>query len=57
MERLEAAPSLSSPWLCTTNFIMPVLEHTMSMPLGLTKGEATATPTDNTNHTSTRRAS
>ena len=44
----------SSP--CTTNFIMPVPVHTMSMPLGLSTGEAMATPTDNANHTSTRRA-
>ncbi len=50
----EAALS-SSP--CTTSFIMPVPVHTTSMSLGLSTGEATATPTDNANHTSTRRVS
>ena len=48
----KAAPS-SSP--CTTSFIMPVPVHTTSVPLGLSTGDATATPTDNTNHTSTKR--
>jgi hypothetical protein len=52
MVRLEASPP-SAP--CTTIFIMPLLEHTISMPLGLTTGEAMATPTDNANHTSTKR--
>ena len=45
----------SSP--CTTSFIAPALEHTMSTPLGFTKGDAMATPTDNANHTSTKRVS
>jgi len=50
--RLEADAS-SSP--CTTSFMAPVPVHTMSMPLGLITGDAMATPTDNANHTSTRR--
>lgn len=49
---LDAAAS-SSP--CTTSFMLPVLVQTKSMLCGWTHGEATATPTDNTNHTSTRR--
>jgi len=51
---LDATPS-SSP--CTTSFMLPVLEQTKSIALGLTTGEAIATPTDNANHTSTKRAS
>ena len=51
---LEAATS-SSP--CTTSFMLPVLVHTMSIPWGFTIGEAIATPTDNANHTNTRRVS
>ena len=49
---LDAAVS-SSP--CTTSFMLPVLVQTKSMPCGLTSGDAMATPTDNANHTSTRR--
>ena len=49
---LEAATP-SSP--CTTNFMLPVLVQTMSMPCGLTMGDAMATPTDKANHTNTRR--
>ena len=52
---LADAALSSSP--CTTSFIMPVPVHTMSIPLGLSTGEAMATPTDNANHTSTRRVS
>jgi len=43
----------SSP--CTTNFMLPVLVHTMSIALGWTMGDAMATPTDKANHTSTKR--
>ena len=43
----------SSP--CATNFMLPVLEHTISMALGCTIGDAIATPTDKANHTSTKR--
>jgi hypothetical protein len=43
----------SSP--CTTNFILPVLVHTMSIALGWTMGDAIVTPTDKANHTSTKR--
>ena len=43
----------SSP--CATNFMLPVLVHTMSMALGCTIGDAIATPTDKANHTSTKR--
>ena len=49
---LEAVTS-SSP--CTTNFILPVLVQTKSIPCGLTTGDAMATPTDNANHTSMKR--
>ena len=49
---LEAATS-SAP--CTTSFMLPVLVQTRSMPCGLTIGDAIATPTDNANHTNTRR--
>jgi hypothetical protein len=52
MVRLEAATS-SSP--CTTSFMLPVLVQTKSMPCGFTTGDAMATPTDNANHTSTKR--
>lgn len=52
--RLALAVS-SSP--DTTNFMLPVLVQTKSMPCGLTMGEATATPTDSANHTSTKRVS
>ena len=51
---LEAATS-SSPGI--TNFMLPVLVQTRSMPCGLTTGDAMATPTDKTNHTSTKRVS
>ena len=46
-------PPSSSP--CTTNFMLPVLVHTMSMALDCTMGDAMATPTDMENHTSTKR--
>ena len=51
---LDAAAS-SSPG--TTSFMLPELVQTKSMPCGLTMGDAMATPTDNANHTSTRRVS
>ena len=51
---LEVATS-SSP--STTNFMLPVLVQTRSMPCGLTTGDAMATPTDKANHTSTKRVS
>lgn len=51
---LEADALPSSP--CTTSLAEPEAEQTSSMVLGLTAGDATATPMDNTNHTSTRRA-
>jgi hypothetical protein len=35
----------------------PPLEHTKSMDLGDTSGEAMATPSANANHTSTKRVS
>jgi hypothetical protein len=62
---MDAHKGQSSVWLAlavssslaTTNFMLPVLVQTKSMPCGLTMGEATATPTDNTNHTSARRVS
>ena len=38
-------------------FIAPEPVQTNSMSCGLTMGEATATPSDSTNHASTRRAS
>jgi len=46
----------ASPSPNTTNLIAPALEHTNSMSLGFTTGDATATPNDKANHTSTRRA-
>jgi len=59
----DAHKGQSSVWLdavlssspCTTSFMLPVLVHTKSMAWGLTMGDAMATPTDNANHTSTRR--
>jgi hypothetical protein len=39
-----------------TNFITPPEEHTNSMALGDTKGDAEAIPMEKTNHTSKRRA-
>ena len=50
----EAEVELSSS-PCTTNFILPVLVHTMSIALGWTMGDAMAAPTDKANHTSTKR--
>ena len=43
----------SSP--CATNFMLPVLVHTISMALGCTIGDAMATPTDKANQISTKR--
>lgn len=51
---LEAEALSSSP--CTTSLAAPEAEQTNSMVLGLTAGEATATPMDNTNQTSMKRA-
>ena len=39
----------------STNCMPLALVHTNSMPFGFATGEAMATPSDNTNHTSTRR--
>jgi hypothetical protein len=39
-----------------TNFITPPEEHTNSMALGDTKGDAEAIPMEKTNHTSMKRA-
>ncbi len=60
---MDAHKGQSKVWLdaavsslpCTTSFMLPVLVQTRSMPCGLTMGDAMATPTDNTNHTSIRR--
>jgi hypothetical protein len=38
-----------------TTFIAPPVVHTSSMALGATRGDAMATPKDNTNHASTKR--
>ena len=54
-QSIDLADTTLSSSPCTTSFIMPVPVHTMSIPLGLSTGEAMATPTDNANHTSTRR--
>jgi len=43
----------SSDW--TSTFIAPDPLQTSKISCGLTMGEATATPSDNTNHASTRR--
>lgn len=40
----------------TTSLTAPAVVHTSSIDLGATTGDATATPMDNTNQTSTRRA-
>ncbi len=40
---------------CTSTFMAPAPVHTSKMSCGLTMGEATATPSDSTNHASTRR--
>jgi hypothetical protein len=47
----------SSPSSLATSFMTPPLEHTKSMDLGDTSGEAMATPSANANHTSTKRVS
>jgi hypothetical protein len=50
-----SAPSVpSSPE--TTIFMPPALEHTIWVSVGLKMGDAMATPMNNANHTSTRRA-
>ena len=56
LDAATASPS-PSPWPCTTSFMLPVLVQTKSMTCGLTTGEAMATPSDNANHTSTKRVS
>ena len=50
----DAKVELSSP-PCATNFMLPVLVHTMSMTLGCTIGDAIATPNDKANQISTKR--
>ncbi len=47
----EALPSAA----LTSTFIAPEPVQTSKISCGLTIGEATATPSDNTNHASTRR--
>ena len=47
---------LSSASSGDTIFMTPPVVHTKSMALGATKGDAMATPTDKTNHTSMKRA-
>jgi hypothetical protein len=47
--------ALASSSPCTTNFMLPVPVQTKSIPCVFTRGVAMATPTDNANHTSTRR--
>jgi hypothetical protein len=47
--------AVASPSPSATSLTAPALEHTSSITLGLTAGDAMATPSDNTNHTSTRR--
>ncbi len=49
------ADALASPSPSATSLTAPALEHTSSIALGLTAGDAMATPNDNANHTSTRR--
>ena len=39
-----------------TIYIVPPVVHTSSMALGATRGDAMATPKDNANQTSTKRA-
>ncbi len=53
-EVLTASPAPSSD---ITIFMPPMAEQTISADCGLTRGEATATPMNNANHTSTRRVS
>ena len=53
LDNLTASPSASS---ALTIFMPPMAEHTIWLACGFTKGEATETPTNSTNHTSTRRA-
>ena len=47
----------SSPPSLATSFMTPPLEHTTSMDLGETSGEAMATASAMANHTSTKRVS
>lgn len=53
-EVLTASPA---PSLDTTIFMPPMAVQTISAAWGLTQGDATAAPTNNANHTSTRRVS
>ena len=50
---LAVAVPWSSPW--STNFMLPELVQTSSIPWELTTGDAIAKPMDNANQTSTRR--
>jgi len=52
---LSPAPSFAA-WSALTIFMPPMAEQTIWPACGFTKGEATETPTNNTNHTSTKRA-
>ena len=47
---------VASPSPCTTNFMMPMAEHTTSMVLGCSVAANNETPTNSTYQTSTRRA-
>ncbi len=49
------AEAVASPSPNATSLTAPALEHTSSITLGFTAGDAMATPSDNANHTSTRR--
>src|SRR3989344_5317996 len=49
--------SLAPSSVLTSSLMAPEPEQISSIACGLTKGDATATPMDNTNHASTRRAS
>ena len=53
LERLVASDEPSSKF---TIFMPPVAEQTIWLAWGFSNGAATATPTNNTNHTSTKRA-
>ena len=47
---------VASPSPCTTNFMMPMAEHTTSMVLGCSVAAKTETPTNSTYQASTQRA-
>lgn len=51
------ADALASPSPKATSLTAPALEHTSSITLGLTAGDAMATLNVNANHTKTKRES